>query len=141
MPGRRPIRGALLALVLAVGLTSLPGLVGSSAAVSVAPGVRLVRDIAPGTLSSNPARLTAWHGLLFATTSEQLNETVVRSPSGGFDVLHPGIAGTAVLTPNGLVFNTYNRYGGVGVGEMWQTDGTAAGTRDLGFSGRPFRIR
>jgi ELWxxDGT repeat protein len=119
-------------------------------------GATLVKDIAPGPAGSDPQNLTAFNGRLFftATTADSgtelwtsdgtaagtqmlldINATSAFDPTTGADV--PGSSDPAGLTVvgNRLFFTADD---GVHGPEVWQTDGTAAGTTlvaDIGPAG------
>ncbi|MDW8244775.1 MAG: hypothetical protein RMJ88_16325, partial [Thermogemmata sp.] len=109
-------------------------------------GTVMVRDIAPGSLSSNPRMLTNVNGRLFFVANDGVtgNELWI-SEDGTFSTtqlvmdINPGPEGSdpqnMVVWKGGVCFSAYEPTCGR---ELWRSDGTQSGTYLLGqsYSGR-----
>jgi ELWxxDGT repeat protein len=87
--------------------------------------VQLVKDLVPGTLGGQPRMLTALDDrLLFFTQGPQPGVGVTDGTEAGTTLVYSGYVST---TGNSLTREGSSVFFG-GEGELWRTDGTAAGT-------------
>ncbi|MCA9171661.1 MAG: hypothetical protein KDB23_28535, partial [Planctomycetales bacterium] len=92
-------------------------------------GTHLLRDLAPGNSGSDPAELLAWNDQLFIGGTTLGGIQRLGGDNSPFAAPYASLGPQSVVVTNEAVFFTDND------GELWRTDGTQVGTKQVTLFG------